>query len=571
MTATGVALNSALYVYLTSAGDGFIDDMKLVAGSTPEVGPNLLANGDFESPLTGPWTVSANHTPSLIVTNVKRSGSASLYIAATNGGTTQASSIFQTISPALVLNDTYTLSYWYKPSSNNTPLVVRFSSNWINTSPTACGDGVTARIFVDGSQVFAQNALLNSASYTVTVPVNIGSRIDFALDPKTNDFCDGAGFTAVLETSNPGDIVIANSVTDWSTTGTQGENNWTYGYYNRTADAGGVYAAGDFIPFPRSNAAFGTGNYWTGTIWDFPAGNPPWGEIGQTGMHPNGINNGAEHWMIRRWASEVSGALTVDWTVNKVNLAGNGVTGRVFHNGNQVDVSTIAGSSGTGTTRSVIITNVSVGDFIDIALDPTGPGNTTDDSADGSAMTAIIRGTPTLTASVATSIQSAMQGVNSVAYLRIPFEVTNAAAINFLTLRMRYDDGFVAYLNGVQVASRNAIDIQNPLTWNSVATTNRADADVNTWQDIDITAFKGLLQPGTNLLAFHGLNVHPLDSDFLILPELRALTVSFGTNGGYFSTPTPGSANGSASTNLGPRSLKRRTHRTCRWTARTWS
>ncbi len=552
VTATGVALNSAMYVYLTAAGDGFIDDMKLVAGSTPEVGPNLLSNGDFESALTGPWTVSANHSPSLIVTNVKRSGSASLYIAATNGGTTQASSIFQNITPALVLNDTYTLSYWYKPTSNNTPLVVRFSSNWINTSPAACGDGVTGRIFVDGNQVFAQNALLNSPTYSITVPVNIGSRVDFALDPRTNDFCDGAGFTAVVETSNPGDVVVAHSVNDWSTTGTQGENNWTYGYYNRTADVGGVYAAGDFIPFPRSNVAFGPGNYWTGSIWDFPAGNPPWGEIGQTGMHPNGINNGAEHWMIRRWASEVSGALTVDWTVNKVNLAGNGVTGRVFHNGNQVDSSTIAGSSGTGTSRSVIITNVSVGDFIDIALDPTGPGGTTDDGADGSAMTAIIRGTPTLTASVATSIQSAMQGVNSVAYLRIPFEVTNATAINFLTLRMRYDDGFVAYLNGVQVASRNAIDFQNPLTWNSVATTNRADSDVNTWQDIDITAFKGLLQPGTNLLAFHGLNVHPLDSDFLILPELRALTVSFGTNGAYFSTPTPGSANGNASTNLGP-------------------
>ena len=242
----------------------------------------------------------------------------------------------------------------------------------------------------------------------------------------------------------------------------------------------------------------------------------------------------------------------MDWTVNKVNLAGNGVTGRVFHNGVQVDVSTIAGSSGAGTSRSVIITNVSVGDFIDIALDPTGPGNTTDDGSDGSAMTATIRGTPTLTSSVATSIQSAMQGVNSVAYLRIPFEVTNATAINFLTLRMRYDDGFVAYLNGVQVALRNASFFPNPITWNSVATTNRADADVNSWENLDITAFKGLLQPGTNWLAFHGLNVHALDSDFLILPELRALTVAFGTNGGYFSIPTPGSANGNASTNLGP-------------------
>jgi len=552
VTQTGVAANSAMYVYLTAPGDGFLDDMKIVAGSVPEVGPNLLPNGDFETALTGPWTVSANHAASVITTAVKHGGASSLYISANVGGTTQASSIWQNIAPAFVPGDTYTLSYWYKPTSNNTPLVVRFSGNWFNTSPAPCGDGVTGRIFVDGTQVFAQNALLNSPSYSITVPVNIGSRVDFALDPRTNDFCDASVFTAQVETANPGDITVANSVNDWSASGTQGEKNWTYGYYNRTADAGGVYAVGDFIPFPRSNVAFGPANFWTGTVWDFPAGNPPWGEIGQTGMHPNGINNGAEHWMIRRWASEVSGALTVDWTVNKVNLNGNGVTGRVFHNGVQMDSVTIAGNNGAGASRSLLITNVSVGDFIDIALDPNGTGGTTDDGSDGSAMTAIIRGSPTLTSSIATSIQSAMQNVNSVAYLRVPFEVTNAAAINFLTLRMRYDDGFVAYLNGVQVASRNAIDFQNPLTWNSVATTNRADADVNSWEDIDITSFASLLQPGTNVLAFHGLNVHPADSDFLILPELRALNVSFGTNAGYFASPTPGFANGSASTNLGP-------------------
>ena len=30
--------------------------------------------------------------------------------------------------------------------------------------------------------------------------------------------------------------------------------------------------------------------------------------------------------------------------------------------------------------------------------------------------------------------------------------------LNFLTLRMRYDDGFVAYLNGTEIARRNAPD-----------------------------------------------------------------------------------------------------------------
>ena len=40
-------------------------------------------------------------------------------------------------------------------------------------------------------------------------------------------------------------------------------------------------------------------------------------------------------------------------------------------------------------------------------------------------------------------------------YIRIPFEVDadDLAGWNFMTLQMRYDDGFVAYLNGTQIAS----------------------------------------------------------------------------------------------------------------------
>ncbi len=47
---------------MTTAGDCYVDDLCLVAGSVPEAGANLLTDGDFESPLSGPWTVSANMT-----------------------------------------------------------------------------------------------------------------------------------------------------------------------------------------------------------------------------------------------------------------------------------------------------------------------------------------------------------------------------------------------------------------------------------------------------------------------------------------------------------------------------
>ena len=51
-----------------------------------------------------------------------------------------------------------------------------------------------------------------------------------------------------------------------------------------------------------------------------------------------------------------------------------------------------------------------------------------------------------------------MKGVNRSAFIRVPFQIADEAAlasIGTLTLNMRYDDGFIAYLNGVEVAAVN--------------------------------------------------------------------------------------------------------------------
>jgi len=49
VTMTGVASSSTLYIYLSDAGDCYIDDLKLVRGSVPEAGANVLLNGGFEN------------------------------------------------------------------------------------------------------------------------------------------------------------------------------------------------------------------------------------------------------------------------------------------------------------------------------------------------------------------------------------------------------------------------------------------------------------------------------------------------------------------------------------------
>ena len=65
------------------------------------------------------------------------------------------------------------------------------------------------------------------------------------------------------------------------------------------------------------------------------------------------------------------------------------------------------------------------------------------------------------------NLDAAMYGVNSSAYLRLPFGLDDAAYWDTVKLHIRYDDGFVAYLNGQKVAERFA---PASLGWNSAAT-----------------------------------------------------------------------------------------------------
>jgi len=134
VTATGTASSSTLYIYLQSAGDIYLDDIQLVAGSVPEAGVNRLDDGDFESGFPGPWNVSANLAGSALSTTIKRSGGGGLHLVASSGGTTQGSSIWQSISPGLNSGKTYTLSFWYLQSTNGGPLILRLSYSGIYSS-----------------------------------------------------------------------------------------------------------------------------------------------------------------------------------------------------------------------------------------------------------------------------------------------------------------------------------------------------------------------------------------------------------------------------------------------------
>jgi len=131
---------------------------------------------------------------------------------------------------------------------------------------------------------------------------------------------------------------------------------------------------------------------------------------------------------------------------------------------------------------------------------------------------------------------ASMYGSNASVYARVPFNVGSTNGLASVTLRVRYNDGFVAYLNGTEIARRNAPGIAD---WNSTATATHSSALT---EDIVVPGGVGLLQAGTNLLALQGLNIDTTNSDFFLEPQL------IGTPGAnaFFSPPTPGAANGAA-------------------------
>ena len=115
-------------------------------------------------------------------------------------------------------------------------------------------------------------------------------------------------------------------------------------------------------------------------------------------------------------------------------------------------------------------------------------------------------------------------GKNNTCYIRVPFTVaaSTLADVNDLILKVRYDDGFVAYLNGKEVARRH---FTGTPAWNSHADSAVESSIQDADEYIDLSAFLGDLQAGANLLAIHGMNSSNTSSDFLITVELDATLV----------------------------------------------
>ncbi|MBN1672640.1 MAG: lamin tail domain-containing protein [Kiritimatiellae bacterium] len=152
---------------------------------------------------------------------------------------------------------------------------------------------------------------------------------------------------------------------------------------------------------------------------------------------------------------------------------------------------------------------------------------------------------------IGADVQSVMYNKRTSVFLRVPFNVPNPSALGALTLKCKYEDGFVAYLNGTEVARANASGA--PPAWDAAATAVRPDDQALQWQHVNLADDQHLLVAGGNVLAVHVLNDSTTSSDLLFLPVLEA--AGDGEYTGeyrYFNKATPLAMNGTGTLDLGP-------------------
>jgi len=114
------------------------------------------------------------------------------------------------------------------------------------------------------------------------------------------------------------------------------------------------------------------------------------------------------------------------------------------------------------------------------------------------------------------TILSDMQNNYVTVYARRTFRIIRPDTVGNLVLEIDYDDGFVAYINGIEIARRNLGNPGDPVD-SQTATTDGREAGV--FETIPIVN-SGLLVAGDNVLAVEVHNWDAASSDLSLIPRL---------------------------------------------------
>lgn len=353
------------------------------------------------------------------------------------------------------------------------------------------GDGVVARILVDGRPVYENALKADLKRYVVELDLVAGAVVDFVVDPGPDgaSYGDETRFTARIEAAGaesalPGPA-LADSAAHWSLDGVQGGRGFTYGTYG---------PGGAFTAFPRSERPHGDDDWWDGRRY-LPPG------AGSDGLLLDALEArpAADRWPARRYVLPEAGRYVVRWHVAKVEPWGDGVTARLLHDGQAVDGAPLAADDVRGVERVVLVEG-RAGQAVDLVLAPGG-------DPDGDLATTELR----VFALPAIGAAAVPPGDGAFA-VRVPF--TSPAGFTTLHLRAHHVGAFDATLDGAPFAAgegtgRRAIEAPGPA-------------------------------PGRHLLA---AGVRLAGTDRLFAPVLEARRATYPAPRAGFLPPTPGAAN----------------------------
>ncbi len=165
----------------------------------------------------------------------------------------------------------------------------------------------------------------------------------------------------------------------------------------------------------------------------------------------------------------------------------------------------------------------------------------------------MIGANPDLTADLGvnfgTGSATPMNGNGRHSYSRAVFNVPDKSAVVSIKLRMNYDDGFVAWINGTVAGNSAGAPTTDPISPTAFVTSHGPSA-TGAFEDFTVPpAAVAALVNGTNVLAIEGMNVNTTSSDCIVIPQLIGSLSNPGAGvTGYFTIATPGTVNGGVNT-----------------------
>jgi len=131
-------------------------------------------------------------------------------------------------------------------------------------------------------------------------------------------------------------------------------------------------------------------------------------------------------------------------------------------------------------------------------------------------------------------------GISSI-YTRTTFEIADITQITSLVLGADYDDGYIAWLNGIEVA--RSAGVPAVPTWDSSSASHESSNWITPVYELFDISLNGIpvLQNGTNVLAIGVWNTAPSSSDLVVVPELVLNPGLAVVRGPYLQLGTPDS------------------------------